>query len=32
MAVLVEIVMLPFEFVEVTGTWTATGVAGSVVV
>ena len=32
MAVLVEIVMLPFESVEVTGTWTATGVAGSVVV
>lgn len=32
MAVLVEIVMLPFESVEVTGTWTATGVVGSVVV
>ena len=28
MAMLVEIVMLPFEFVEVTATWTATGVVG----
>lgn len=32
MAVLVEVVMLPFESVEVTGSWTATGVVGSVVV
>ena len=31
-AVLVEIVMLPFESVEVTGTRIATGVVGSVVV
>ena len=32
MAVLVETVMLPFESVEVTVIWTATGVVGSVVV
>lgn len=31
MAVLVETVMLPFESVEVTGTKTATGVVGKVV-
>ena len=31
-AVLVEIVVLPLESVEVTGTWTATDVVGSVFV